>query len=143
MRKHEISALHFVTTLLANVDNEKLSDTDFRDMIRTTLPIVEKVEHYSIENEIAALRAAKYYPINEVGVTERVKFLEKELDEYFKGTEIKEYYVKEVSGVQVILKPMDPIYDEDYENDEMDAAIKSIGEKYKLNVKWTSEIYSK
>ena len=39
--KKVIPAKHFVETLKANVDNMKLSDTQFRTMVRNTLPIVE------------------------------------------------------------------------------------------------------
>ena len=37
----QVSAKNFVATIAANVDNDKLSDKDFRDFIRNTLPIVE------------------------------------------------------------------------------------------------------
>jgi len=36
-----IPAKHFIHTLLFNVDNPNLNDADFRDLVRTTLPIVE------------------------------------------------------------------------------------------------------
>lgn len=36
----KIPARHFVKTLAANVDNEKLTDEAFREMVRNTLPIV-------------------------------------------------------------------------------------------------------
>ena len=32
---------NFVATIAVNVDNEKLSDKEFRDFVRSTLPIVE------------------------------------------------------------------------------------------------------
>lgn len=35
-----IVAEYFCTTLHVNVDNEKLSDAEFRKMVRNTLPIV-------------------------------------------------------------------------------------------------------
>ena len=35
-----VSAANFVGTLAANVDNKELSDKDFRQMVRNTLPIV-------------------------------------------------------------------------------------------------------
>ena len=35
-----IEPRYFLTTVAGNVDNEKLSDADFRDMLRRTLPIV-------------------------------------------------------------------------------------------------------
>jgi|SRR5271166_6316909 len=36
-----VSAKHFVQMLDVNADNEKLSDKDFRQFVRNTLPIVE------------------------------------------------------------------------------------------------------
>jgi len=36
-----IPASNFMATIAVNVDNEKLSDADFRQMIRNTLPIVD------------------------------------------------------------------------------------------------------
>ena len=40
----KIPAENFVSTVKANVDNEKLSDAEFREFIRTTLPIVKSDE---------------------------------------------------------------------------------------------------
>ena len=37
----KIPAEHFAATIAINVDNEKLSDADFRQFIRNTLPIVQ------------------------------------------------------------------------------------------------------
>jgi hypothetical protein len=36
-----VPAGHFMATIAANVDNAKLSDADFREFIRNTLPIVD------------------------------------------------------------------------------------------------------
>lgn len=36
-----IEASHFLGTIEANLDNDKLSDKDFRELIRNTLPIVK------------------------------------------------------------------------------------------------------
>lgn len=36
-----VSAKNFVQTLAANVDNDKLSDKQFREFVRSTLPIVD------------------------------------------------------------------------------------------------------
>lgn len=36
-----IPATSFVDTMSANVDNEKMSDSDFRQFVRNTLPIVD------------------------------------------------------------------------------------------------------
>lgn len=35
-----VDAVNFVQTIHANVDNTKLSDADFREFIRNSLPIV-------------------------------------------------------------------------------------------------------
>lgn len=39
--EEKIPASNFCQTLKANVDNDKLSDADFRQMVRNTLPIVD------------------------------------------------------------------------------------------------------
>lgn len=39
-----VPALNFVRIIAANIDNEELSDTDFREFVRNTLPIVQKEE---------------------------------------------------------------------------------------------------
>lgn len=36
-----VPAEHFMRNIAANVDNEKLSDAEFREFIRNTLPIVQ------------------------------------------------------------------------------------------------------
>ena len=36
-----VPAEHFMATIAANVDNVRLTDAEFRDFIRNTLPIVE------------------------------------------------------------------------------------------------------
>jgi len=38
--KRTVPASNFVGTLAANVDNQKLSDAEFREFVRNTLPIV-------------------------------------------------------------------------------------------------------
>jgi hypothetical protein len=62
----KVPAKNFVGTIMANVDNEKMSDADFRQFIRNTLPIVEKMEHHEIVNQDVAERSAKYYSPDEV-----------------------------------------------------------------------------
>lgn len=42
--KNKVPAESFMTTIAANVDNNKLSDEDFREFIRNTLPIVEYIK---------------------------------------------------------------------------------------------------
>lgn len=39
--KRTVPAGNFLATVAANVDNEKLSDADFRQFIRNSLPVVE------------------------------------------------------------------------------------------------------
>lgn len=38
--KRTVPAAHFVGTIAVNVDNKKLSDAEFRQFVRNTLPIV-------------------------------------------------------------------------------------------------------
>ena len=40
MGERTVPAKNFMQTLEANVDNDKLSDKDFRKFVRNTLPIV-------------------------------------------------------------------------------------------------------
>jgi hypothetical protein len=60
-KNHKVPAVHFMGTLLANLDNEKLSDADFRDFIRNTMPIVEKPSLDSGHNDSIKNRIKKYY----------------------------------------------------------------------------------
>lgn len=53
MPKAQISAASFVETVRVNVDNEKLSDEEFRKFIRQTLPIVESTLVYTAEYEFS------------------------------------------------------------------------------------------
>ena len=46
---------------MANVDNEKLSDAEFRQFVRNTLPIVEKPDLESFANEEMRNEMNKYY----------------------------------------------------------------------------------
>lgn len=52
----KVPAKHFVETLVANVDNEKLSDAEFREFVRNTLPIVEGAEKYVSHTESSVSR---------------------------------------------------------------------------------------
>lgn len=58
---HKVPAVSFIGTMMANVDNDKLSDADFRQMFRNTLPIVEKPTYGSIVNAGVAESVARYY----------------------------------------------------------------------------------
>jgi len=40
---HLVPAGNFILTVNANVDNEKLSDAQFREFVRDSLPIVKEV----------------------------------------------------------------------------------------------------
>jgi len=40
MKKREVPSEHFCRILNVNVDNKKLTDAEFRQMVRNTLPIV-------------------------------------------------------------------------------------------------------
>ncbi len=40
-KERTVPASNFVGTLAANVDNGKLSDAEFRQMVRNTLPVVQ------------------------------------------------------------------------------------------------------
>jgi len=49
-----IPAKSFIETLAVNIDNEKLSDADFRQFCRNTVPSVEGIDYpksTTIENE--------------------------------------------------------------------------------------------
>jgi len=59
--KWTVPAKSFVATLMANVDNQSLSDAEFRQMFRNTLPIVEKPDFHEIGNEAIKPSIKKYY----------------------------------------------------------------------------------
>lgn len=143
LRRFKIPAVNFIGTMMANVDNEKLSDADFRQMFRNTIPEVEKPEHHTIANEEVANRVAKYYPLNEVGINERIKLLKAELDAYFKDTEIKKYEIVDITANRIEMVPTEPEYDENYYDDKMDDDIENIGKKFGLYVYWSPGIKCK
>lgn len=58
---YKVPAVNFIGTLLVNVDNEKLSDADFREFFRNTISIVEKPSLESIANEATRESIKKYY----------------------------------------------------------------------------------
>lgn len=41
MSDRDVDAKHFLGIVEANIDNEKLSDKQFREFIRNTLPIID------------------------------------------------------------------------------------------------------
>ena len=66
-KNHKVSVVNFIGTLLVNVDNEKLSDAEFRQVVRNTLSIVEKPARKEIANEEMQEKIRGYY-INEIPV---------------------------------------------------------------------------
>ncbi len=60
---YKVPAVNFIGTVLANLDNEKMSDEEFRQMIRNTMSIVEKPEFDKIVNEEVKERVKKYYKL--------------------------------------------------------------------------------
>lgn len=73
---HKVPALNFIGTMLANLDNEKLSDAEFRQFIRNTVPIVEKPMIKDIANIESAKSVLKYYDKSEyAGTTPHLKAL--------------------------------------------------------------------
>ena len=57
----KVPAVNFIGTLMANLDNEKMNDADFRQFIRNTLPIVEKPDYEKMANKEIVERIKKYY----------------------------------------------------------------------------------
>lgn len=71
-----ISAKNFIGSVLANVDNELLTDKAFREFIRNSLYVVEKPELKDIINSEIKKRMGKYYDgettnmnKNEIGIS--------------------------------------------------------------------------
>ena len=60
-KNHKVGSVNFIGTMMANVDNEKLSDSDFRDFIRNTLPIVEKPSIEAIVSDDLKKKVECYY----------------------------------------------------------------------------------
>lgn len=59
--EHIVPAVNFIGTIMANIDNEKLNDSEFRQFIRNTLPIIEKPPLGQIANEEIVEKIKKYY----------------------------------------------------------------------------------
>ncbi len=57
----KVPAVNFIGTLMANVDNDKLSDEDFRQFVRNTLTIVEKPDLESLANDSIKDKIKQYY----------------------------------------------------------------------------------
>jgi len=60
-KKHKIPAVNFIGTVLANVDNDDMTDSDFRKFMRDTLPIVEKPALDDVASERVKESIKKYY----------------------------------------------------------------------------------
>lgn len=57
----KVPAKSFVGTVMDNLDNEKLSDAEFRQFVRNTIPIVEKPDYDAIASESIKPNIKKYY----------------------------------------------------------------------------------
>lgn len=86
--KNKIPPINFIGTLVVNVDNEKLSDADFRKMIKATLPIVDQPEEgekkYWDKEEVINLlvmsldaTATQYPPMRKVMTEQLMGWIEK------------------------------------------------------------------
>lgn len=64
MDSEKISAEHFTEVIKANINNEKLSDKDFREFLRDTISIVEKLS--SALNEVNEIKKIIRDEIKEV-----------------------------------------------------------------------------
>ena len=60
-KKNKVPAVNFIGTVLANVDNDDMTDGDFRKFMRDTLPIVEKPELDQLGNPKIREKIKKYY----------------------------------------------------------------------------------
>lgn len=57
----KVPAIHFVEQIRVNVENEKLSDKEFRQFINNSLSVVETKEEYDKErNELTTIKDAYF-----------------------------------------------------------------------------------
>jgi len=95
---------------------------------------------------LSAIETVKAYEMHQdILFQEKVKEVKLELDEFFKTTEIKEYYVKTSDWVGrkgIFIFPTEPYYDEDYSG-EFDIDLEKIATKHNMIIKMDSGIYSK
>ena len=47
MTERSVPAANFVSTMSANVNNEKMSDAEFREFVRNTIPIVQTDDRWN------------------------------------------------------------------------------------------------
>lgn len=81
MTKQTVPAANFVGTLAVNVDNDKMSDAEFREFVRNTLPIVQTFD----------------------GWNEAIKACKREVSGYLNGKTVMgrhygSYYAQEING---------------------------------------------
>jgi len=95
---------------------------------------------------IAALDVVKNYELNQdILFQEKVDLIKKDLEEYFKTTEIKKFNIQTrdwMNNKGVYIFPTELYYDETYCG-EYDEALKEISSKYNIKVKMDSGIYCK
>jgi len=60
-KNHKVGAVNFVGAILANVDNDRLNDQEFREFIRNILPIVEKPALDSLTYDSLKPSLEKFY----------------------------------------------------------------------------------
>lgn len=60
MTEQTVPAANFVGTLVANVDNNLMSDKEFREFVRNTLPIVQTSDRWSEAIEACKREISKY-----------------------------------------------------------------------------------
>ncbi|HUU86562.1 MAG TPA: hypothetical protein VMX17_02265 [Candidatus Glassbacteria bacterium] len=98
------------------------------------------------EQYLDALKIKEQYEMHmDVLFKEKVKEVRKDLDEYFKGTYIKDYSVRTTDWMNnkgVFIFPVEPEFDEDYDG-EFDSDLELIAKKHNMIVKMDSGIYSK
>jgi len=58
---HTVPAINFINIMMANIDNEKLNDAEFRQFIRKSLPIIEKPALSEIVSEPIKEKIKKFY----------------------------------------------------------------------------------
>lgn len=103
----------------------------------------------------AAKVVAEYENQIEEEFNQRAEVVKKELKEYFSNNKVCGVKIKEVeyevqkfrgddnSNWHLSIIPIQPDFDEDYDDDNADKDIEAIGEKYNIRVGWTYGVYGK
>ena len=60
MTKQTVPAANFVSTMSANVNNDKMSDKEFREFVRNTLPIVSTSDGWLEAVEACKKEVSRY-----------------------------------------------------------------------------------